>query len=129
MGQSGDARGEHRFARELRPAASGYTRYMSDELIVIRTFLTSLDAEVARGALEAAGIDAMIRADDCGGTRPRLWMHGVELLVRSIDSQRADEVLSTPAIQPKKVDKPKPKVLLKSAGSSRRSAAAFSAEH
>jgi hypothetical protein len=71
---------------------------MADELIVIRTFLNALDAEVARGALEAAGIDSMIRADDCGGTRPHLWMHGVELLVRSMDAQRADEVLSTPSV-------------------------------
>ena len=71
---------------------------MSDELIVIRTFLNAVDAEVARGALEAAGIDSMIRADDCGGTRPHLWMHGVELLVRAVDTQRADEVLSMPAI-------------------------------
>jgi hypothetical protein len=71
---------------------------MADELIVIRTFLNAVEAEVARGALEAAGIDSMIRADDCGGTRPHLWMSGVELLVRDADAQRADEVLSTPPV-------------------------------
>jgi hypothetical protein len=68
---------------------------MSDDLIVIRTFLTAVDAELARGALEAAGIDSMIRADDCGGTRPHLWMGGVELLVRHEDVARAEEILAT----------------------------------
>jgi hypothetical protein len=68
---------------------------MSDELVVIRTFLNTMDAELARGALEAAGIDSMIRADDCGGLRPHLWMRGVELLVREEDGGRAEEVLGT----------------------------------
>jgi hypothetical protein len=49
-----------------------YTHAMSDDLVVIRTFLNMVDAELARGALESAGIDSMIRADDCGGLRPHL---------------------------------------------------------
>lgn len=71
------------------------------ELVLLRTYLTSIDAELAKGALEAAGIDSIVRADDCGGTRPHLWLGGVELLVRSEDAERADEVLSTePVPQP-----------------------------
>jgi hypothetical protein len=66
-----------------------------DDLQVIRTFINNVDAELARGALEAAGIESMIRADDCGGTRPHLWMGGVELLVRQEDMPRAEEVLGT----------------------------------
>jgi hypothetical protein len=66
-----------------------------DDLQVIRTFINNVDAELARGALEAAGIESMIRADDCGGTRPHLWMGGVELLVREEDMPRAEEVLGT----------------------------------
>jgi hypothetical protein len=66
-----------------------------DDLQVIRTFIDNVDAELARGALEAAGIESMIRADDCGGTRPHLWMGGVELLVRQEDMPRAEEVLGT----------------------------------
>ena len=64
------------------------------ELVVIRTFVNNFDAELARAALEAAGIDAMIRADDCGGTRPHLWMGGVRLLVREVDVEAALEVLT-----------------------------------
>jgi hypothetical protein len=64
-----------------------------DGLQVIRTFI-NVDAELARTALEATGIESMNRADDCGGTRPHLWMGGVELLVREEDVARA-EVLGT----------------------------------
>jgi hypothetical protein len=72
-----------------------YYSGMDDALRVIRTFVNNFDAEIARSALEAAGIDAMIRSDDCGGTRPHLWMGGVELLVREEDAAQADEVLGT----------------------------------
>jgi hypothetical protein len=68
---------------------------MNDDLFVLRTFINNIDAELAKGALEAAGIDSMIRADDCGGTRPHLWMGGVALLVRREDAPRAEEILST----------------------------------
>jgi Putative prokaryotic signal transducing protein len=68
-----------------------------DELVVLATFVNNFDAEVARSALEAAGIDVMIRADDCGGLRPHLWMGGVELVVRREDAERAREVLDAEA--------------------------------
>jgi hypothetical protein len=68
---------------------------MDDELRVIRTYVNHFEADIARSALEAAGIESMIRADDCGGVRPHLWMGGIELLVRDQDVDRADEVLGT----------------------------------
>lgn len=64
------------------------------ELIVIRTYLNRIDAELAQGALEAADIQSMIRADDAGGLRPGLWMSGVELLVRAEDAKTAASILS-----------------------------------
>jgi hypothetical protein len=76
---------------------------MTDDLQVIRTFITNVDAQLAHSALEAAGIESMIRADDCGGTRPHFWMGGVELLVRAEDTQRAEEILST---EPANIDPP-----------------------
>jgi hypothetical protein len=76
---------------------------MNDDLILLRTFINNIDAELAKGALEAAGIDSMIRADDCGGTRPHLWMGGVGLLVRREDAERAEEVLT---IEPKPAEQP-----------------------
>lgn len=63
-------------------------------MVVIRTFLNNIDAELAKSALEAAEIESMIRADDCGGVRPHLWMGGVELLVGDTQVTRALEVLA-----------------------------------
>jgi hypothetical protein len=64
------------------------------DLIVLRTFLNDIDAQLARTALEAADIDSMIRADDAGGMRPHLWVgSGVELVVRAEDVERANEIL------------------------------------
>jgi hypothetical protein len=73
---------------------------MNDPFRIIRTFLTSADAELARGALEAAGIDAITRADDSGGIRR---LNGIALLVRDEDAARADEVLGTESVM---VDRP-----------------------
>lgn len=64
-------------------------------LVVVRTFLNNVDAELAHSALEAAEIESMIQADDCGGVRPHLWMGGVQLLVAAENAARAEEVLST----------------------------------
>jgi hypothetical protein len=63
------------------------------ELVVVSTFLNQIDAEIAQGALEAAGIESMVSADDAGGVRPHLWMGGVRLLVRAEDAEEASEIL------------------------------------
>jgi hypothetical protein len=69
-----------------------------DELVAVRTFINHIDADLAKGALEAAGFDSAISADDAGGTRPHLWVGaGVRLLVRQADVERAVEILETPA--------------------------------
>jgi putative signal transducing protein len=63
------------------------------DLLVVGTFLNKIEAEIARGALEAANIESMVAADDAGGTRPGLWMSGVRLLVRAVDAERATTIL------------------------------------
>ena len=63
-------------------------------LVVVGTFVNFFDAEIAKSALDAAGIDAIIRADDAGGMRPHLWMSGVQLLVRSDDADEALDLLT-----------------------------------
>lgn len=63
-------------------------------LDVVGTFLTRIDADLAIGALEAAGIPAMVSADDAAGLRPHLWMGGVRVLVSAPDAERAREVLA-----------------------------------
>jgi hypothetical protein len=63
-------------------------------LVVVGTFLNQIEADMARGALEAADIESMISADDAGGLRPHLWMGGVRLLVRAEDAEQAAEILA-----------------------------------
>ena len=65
----------------------------SDDLVVVGTFLNMIDAELAKSALESADIDALIQADDAGGMRPHLQVHGVRLLVRAEDADRATDLL------------------------------------
>ncbi len=60
---------------------------------VIGNFLTRVDAEIARGALLAEGIEATVAADDAAGTRPHLWLSGVRLWIRAEDVPRALEIL------------------------------------
>jgi hypothetical protein len=67
------------------------------DFVVIRTYINHFEADIAKMTLEAAGIDSVVRSDDCGGMRPHLWMGGVELLVASEDISRADEILGNEA--------------------------------
>jgi hypothetical protein len=65
------------------------------ELVTVKTFPDRIDAELARSALEAAGIEAIIRTDDAGGLQPGLAMsNGVALLVRVENVSAAADVLA-----------------------------------
>jgi len=68
------------------------------DLVVVHTYLNKMDAELALSALEAAGIHALIRSDDCGGVRPSLWLSGIELMVRADEAEDAAAVLDTPSV-------------------------------
>ena len=63
----------------------------SSDLIAISTFRSTADAQIAKGLLDEAGIESMIRADNAGGMYPAI--SGAELLVRSEDTERAAEAL------------------------------------
>jgi len=65
----------------------------ASDLVVLRTFLNVIDAELAKSVLDAANLRSFIRADDAGGMRPHFWMHGVQLLVRAEDLEEATELL------------------------------------
>ena len=72
---------------------------MSDaELVVVHSFGSQPEADLAKSALEAAGIDALIKEDSAGGMRPSLaWAAGYEVLVRAEDVQAARDVLDLAA--------------------------------
>jgi len=66
--------------------------------VVIRTFSNEIEAEMAISALEAAGIEAVMLRDDCGGVQPAMgWTAGVRLEVSDGDVEAAIEVLDAPA--------------------------------
>lgn len=64
-------------------------------LVVLRSFGNTMEAHLAHSALEAAGIESLVRPDDCGGMRPHMQITGVDLLVRAEDADEAGRVLST----------------------------------
>jgi hypothetical protein len=67
---------------------------MSDtDLTIVRTYANVVHAQLAKSALEAAGIMAAIRSDDCGGMRPHMQLAGVDLLVRAENAAEANAIL------------------------------------
>ena len=66
-----------------------------DDLVVLDTFTNHIQADLARSALDAMGIESMVRADDAGGEQPGLWIgDGVQILVRARDAELAKMVIS-----------------------------------
>lgn len=63
----------------------------SVELIAVSTFRSAADAQIAKGVLDEAGIDSMIRSDNAGGMYPGIT--GADLLVRADDVEKATRAL------------------------------------
>jgi hypothetical protein len=70
----------------------------SSKLVVINRFASQVEADLAKSALESAGIDAMIQADRAGGMRDHLAWSGLgfKVLVREEDATEAHDVLQPP---------------------------------
>jgi hypothetical protein len=67
-------------------------------LVVVNTFRNRQEAELAQSALEAAGIESIVMADDAGGVQPGFWeSEPVRILVRSENETEARDVLTTTA--------------------------------
>ena len=62
------------------------------ELVVISTFATAIEAELARAVLNDAGIESLIRTDNAGGMYPP--MGNAELLVRKQDVAQATQAFA-----------------------------------
>jgi hypothetical protein len=77
------------------PQAYNHVMHES-KLVLAKSCRSRPEAELAKGALEEAGIVAMIQADSVGGMRDHLaWSgEGFRLLVREEDAAAAREVLS-----------------------------------
>jgi hypothetical protein len=68
------------------------------KLVVVQSYGSRTAAELAKGALEDADIQAMIKADTVGGMREHLaWSGaGFQIVVREQDASEAREVLNPP---------------------------------
>jgi hypothetical protein len=66
------------------------------KLVVVQAYASRPEAELARGALEDSGIQAIVQADTAGGMREHLaWSGaGFKLLVREDDATLAHGVLT-----------------------------------
>jgi hypothetical protein len=66
------------------------------ELIVVKTFGSRPEVDVAKSALASAGIDAIIEADTAGRMREHLAWSGIgfRLLVRADDAEAARDFLT-----------------------------------
>jgi hypothetical protein len=65
-------------------------------MIQVGTYPTRGEAEIARTALDAAGIRSVVEADDAGGAYPFSFSGGVRLLVDEADADAASAVLEGP---------------------------------
>jgi len=81
------------------PFIRAYTLAMDHtKLVVVQAYGSRPEVDLAKGALEDAGIPAMIQADTAGGMREHLaWSGaGFKILVREEDAAAAREVLTPP---------------------------------
>ena len=63
------------------------------ELVVVATFRSVADAQLAQGILDRADIESLLRSDNAGGMYPAL--DSAALLVRAEDVNAAAEALKT----------------------------------
>jgi hypothetical protein len=64
----------------------------SSELVVVSTFPSMADAQIAKGVLDDASIESLIRSDNAGGMYPSL--DAATLLVRAEDAEAAAGALA-----------------------------------
>jgi cell division protein FtsN len=63
-------------------------------MVEVGSYATRGDAELARGALAAAGIQSVVAADDAGGAYPFDLSNSARLLVDEADAAEAVAILS-----------------------------------
>ena len=68
---------------------------MTNDKRIIAEYDNAVEAEIAKGQLESAGIPSFVFKDDAGGIYPQLqYASGVYLVVRESDYDEAHNILS-----------------------------------
>ena len=86
-------------AKRALPFIRAYNYYMQDSaLVVVQSYGSRPEAELAKSVLEDASVPAMIQADTAGGMREHLaWSGaGFKILVHDEDATAARDVLTAP---------------------------------
>jgi hypothetical protein len=74
---------------------------MSNEIVVLRTYVDEFSAQLDAAVLEANGVPAQVSADTAGGAYPSMALiNRVRLLVHAEDAALAAEILDAPADPP-----------------------------
>ena len=68
-------------------------------MIVVGTYRTRADAELAQATLEVEGIQSVVSSDDAGGAYPFDLSGGARLLVSDADAERAAAILAIEAAE------------------------------
>jgi hypothetical protein len=69
---------------------------VEEKQVVVGEYENEIDAEIAKGHLEASGIPASIIKDDGGGMLPSLQnTEGVQLVVDETQSEKAKKILQS----------------------------------
>ena len=63
----------------------------TSDVVAVSTFRSTADAQIAKGILDEAGIESMIRSDNAGGMYPAIA--GADLMVRAEDLEKANKAL------------------------------------
>src|SRR5207245_6125633 len=71
------------------------------KLVVVRTYQSGLDADLAKTVLEAAGIESMIGSNDTGRRHyyGLALGQGIDLIVRAEDAEDAEKILDVDATE------------------------------
>jgi hypothetical protein len=89
-----------RTLKSRTPSEQAY-QLMPNRVVVLRKYLTEVEACLDASVLEANGIPAEVSADTAGGALPSIALvFPVRLLVREGDAALARELLDTPAEPP-----------------------------
>jgi hypothetical protein len=68
---------------------------MNEKIILLKTFGSRIEAELAKSLLESNGIKTMISADDAGEMYPAASVYwGVKLFVNEKDFEIADSLIN-----------------------------------
>lgn len=72
---------------------------MRDGMTRLETYISEIEAQMAKGRLEALGVSVVLTKDNCGGMRPHLDLQaGVKLFVPDEDVDKAREILAENAV-------------------------------